>query len=361
MIQSSPTALERGAAVALPPRAPASRPLPHRPELPRLVKALVRTKPAAALAMIEYARLTSQPEGDNDNLNLDMSEVSGFGLDYRHRQRDDGDAMVSDACRARVVTERRKACPNAPARAIIFRHDPFTDSKNPFDVKVQGARIHVGSMVFDTAMPDANRPGDGLLVEFGRDKRGRPIVPQIEVDGARGAAAPQRSKDAVLRYLSIPADDAERDGWRKTAGNDNAPNTVPYPRRAALAELGIDGSVDFAEARRRAGLPDAEKLPTGVGHPGGFMGGEMHPKGSSRTAESQNAPDRQNPREGIGGHVSAVIEEGLAGGTFQDIGRLIGARKSYAGRSGKRAWYSAADALLEARSDSTRSQYTAAA
>lgn len=349
MLTTSPTAGQRGLAVAPLIGEQPFKPRPHRPELPRLVKALGRTRPAAALALLEYARLTSQPEGANDNIDLVQSD--GFGLDYRHRRRDDDDAMVSDACRARVVTEKRWADPATPAREVIFRHSPFTDPANPFDAKVSGSIVRMGSMVFDTAMAEIDRPADGLLIEFGRSKGGEPIVPRIEVDGSRGAAQPQRSKEDVARYLALPVDDRDRDGWRRVACNENTrAGAASNPRRDALARLGLDGSVGFAEARRRAGLPPGERHSTGIGGAGGFLGGVVHPRPSSRSAESHGS-FFDDPRRSLSQPDVDVLDEALAGGTYEDVGRVAGVRTSYAGRAGKIVFGKVTDRLLDVMPD----------
>ncbi|KRE05980.1 hypothetical protein ASE63_06680 [Bosea sp. Root381] len=317
----------------------------YRAELPRLVKKMVGTDPAAALALIQYDRATSAPANDNIDLTVENDDNRrGRYADPDVHAAPAGIVMDTDSIlRTRPsIDELLAAAP--PGSPVIF--DKRAHRGDPVIARC-------GTVVLDLT-PGQKHPIDtGFIVEYGRTSKGRPRRPSTRMTGDRGPAEPKRSQAAVWAYLRLPASDPTAKGWRRpcaplgavTGGLHGMPRSESANRfgvaegRALLRGLGVDGDVPFEIARLQARRIAVQHRP-GIAK-GAEFGGVTQ---AAKADKSQPVPvPERDPRDELTAETVAVLEIVLSGGTLENIGRHLGAPASTAARHGKPALLAAVD------------------
>jgi hypothetical protein len=343
------------------------QPRRHRLELPRLLKWLAREHPEHALALLQYSSfLPEQTVAANDNQPDDESDVEG-GLIM--------DVDSATRTRPSEMEIMRAAPPGTPIR--YERHDVNgklvrrPDAQEPDD-KVSEAkdipplqpgetlRAICGDLVFDMTPEIDRNPEHGFLVEYGRTSKGAPRRPSFRMTGPRGKAWPERSEAAVRAYLALPAAKSASAGLQRPISDEPAiPNFyAPLPgveaARKVLRDLGVDGEVEFDDARLAARL-GAEQFPSAICAPPACFDGLVH--GRDDAPVPLPVAVEEDPREAVTEENAAILEEALAGGTFADIGRILGACPTFAGRAGKAALLAA---MAELRGDNDNAEIVSA-
>lgn len=311
----------------------------YRAELPRLVKKMVGTDPAGALALIQYDRATSTPANDNVDLSIENDDNRrGPYADPEVHAKPAGIVMDTDSIlRTRPsVDELLAAAP--PGSPVTF------DKRNH---RLDPVIARCGTLVFDLT-PGQEHPIDtGFIVEYGRTSKGQPRRPSSRMIGDRGPVEPKRSQAAVWAYLGLPASNPTAKGGTRpcvplgasTVGLHGLPRSRSANRfgtaegRGLLQELGVDGSVPFEIARLQA-RRIAVKGKSAIARGAEFGGVTQAPNADK--AQPVLMPER-DPREELKTETVAVLEIVLSGGTLEDIGRHMGAPASTAARHGKPA------------------------
>lgn len=320
-------------------------PTRYRAELPRLVKRMVGTDPAGALALIQYDRATSTPTNDNVDLSIENDDNRrGRYADPDVHAKPAGIVMDTDSIlRTRPsVDELLAAAP--PGSPVTF--DKRAHRDDPVIARC-------GTVVLDLTTGRSRPIDTGFIVEYGRTSKDKPRRPSCRMTGDRGPAEPKRSQAAVWAYLRLPASDPTAKGWSRpcmplgavTGGLHGLPRSKFADRfgvaegRALLQRLGVDGSVPFDIARLAARRFAVQH------RPGIAKGAEFGGVTQAHIAEkSQPVPmPERDPREELGAQTVAVLEIVLSGGTLEDIGRHLGAPASTAARHGKPALLAAVD------------------
>lgn len=319
----------------------------YRAELPRLVKRMVGTDPAGALALIQYDRATSAPANDNLDLTIENDDNRrGRFADPDVHAKPAGIVMDTDSIlRTRPsIDELMAAAP--PGSPVTFDKRP--DRRDPVIARC-------GTVVLDLT-PGQEHPIDtGFIVEYGRTSKDKPRRPSCRMTGDRGPAEPKRSQAAVWAYLRLPASTPTAGGWMRpcvplgavTGGLHGLSRSGPkhdnrfgvVEGRALLRSLGVDGSVPFEIARFQARRIAVK------GRPAIARGAEFGGVTQAHSADkSQPVPmPERDPREELGAQTVAVLEIVLSGGTLEDIGKHLGAPASTAARHGKPALLAAVD------------------
>lgn len=311
----------------------------YRAELPRLVKKLVGTDPAGALALIQYDRATSAPANDNLDLSIENDDSRrGPYADPDVHAKPASIVMDTDSIlRTRPsVAELLAAAP--PGTPVTF--DKRDDERDPVIARC-------GTVVLDLSAGREHPIDTGFIVEYGRTAKGQPRRPSTRMTGDRGPAEPKRSQTAVWAYLGLPASDPTAKGWSRpcmplgapSAGLHGLPRSKSANRfgvaegRALLRSLGVEGSVPFEIARLQARRIAVKGKPAIAR--GAEFGGVTQ---AHRADQAQPLPTpERDPREELKTETVAVLEIVLSGGTLEDIGRHMGAPASTAARHGKPA------------------------
>jgi hypothetical protein len=337
----------------------------HRLELPRLLKWLAREYPEHALALLRYgAYRPEQTVAANDNLAEDEVEA-GLVMD----------TDSTDRIRPSIA-EIARAAPMLKAEPVEYARRGKAGNVIASD-KIEGApadgetvRATCGTLIFDLTPGRSRNPDHGFLVEYARTDDGKPRQPSYRSTGPKGEAWPERGAAAVRAYLALSPAEPRKTGWRRPySGADAiAPMYAPLPRsaesnrygaaegRALLQTLGVDGDVEFEDARLAA-RRTAEQLVSAIVSPPDQFDGVVH--GQDDAPMPLPAPIDDDPRESVSHENAAILEEALAGGTFAEIGRILGASPTYAARAGKAALLSALQ-QLRGDNDNIKKEFAAA-
>jgi hypothetical protein len=246
-----------------------------------------------------------------------------------------------------TVAEIMRAAPSGRREPVkVTRHGVNGEPIEAADYDLEEGETLIatcGALVFDVTPGRTRNPDHGFLVEYGRTSKGRPRRPSYRKTGPKGAAWPERTAAAISRYVGLPSSTPRPGGWRRPLSDAPAipPMYCPLPRskadkrfgveegRGLLVQLGVDGAVDFEDARIAASRT-AERYPDAICSD--EFDGVVHGRDDAPSHGDVYVPD--DPREALSARAIAVLEIVLAGGTLADIGRYDGAPESTAGRRG---------------------------
>ncbi|MCV0396949.1 MAG: hypothetical protein K5872_08925 [Rhizobiaceae bacterium] len=275
-----------------------------------------------------------------------------------------------------VAAALPKSATNWDADAVDNKHqirptvgELMLAASDAFRIYVRDGVRHVGEgLVREPREDDANHQADewvrlgalkfnrGLLVEWGRTRKGKKLRPVDRIISDAGGKSSPRSPNLYLRTSPTTPSPMHVEPLRRPMCRRPVLPSMFQPQdgvdknRALLRSLGVDGGVPFDR------LPcEAEKCPTTVAKGAGFLGGISRPGGNASTA----APQLWEGPEARKGEVHVVVDEVAARGTLKSIGERLGFTGGYADRAGKAALVHAAKVLVAANDNTSRKKSAA--
>lgn len=194
----------------------------------------------------------------------------------------------------------------------------------------------------------------GQLVEYGRTKKGRKLVPRDRIAARNEKPAPKRDARGYIALHGAVASPLAAEPYQRPMSDAPAIGTMYDPQKgveAARDELqrhGVDGSVSFGRLPRIA-----IRGKTVIAKGAEFLGGVVGSSGtSSKGAIMWDAPERPK------GEVLRVVEEIASGATLRAIGESMGITAARPDRAAKDIVIDAAR-ILAAANDNSRKKNAA--
>lgn len=166
---------------------------------------------------------------------------------------------------------------------------------------------------------------DGVLVEYGRTKRGRKLQPRDRIVSRDEDFTEKRNPASYIALRGAVASPLHAGPYQRPMSGDPAlaPMYAPLDgvesNRAELKRLGVDGGVQFDSL---PGNPTKGRAAIAAGAE--FLGGVVGMSGTSSNGAIAHA-QAEKPR----GEVMRIVDEIAAGATLKEIGErmgLVGAR-----------------------------------
>lgn len=314
---------------------PANDNLSHRYRggLPPCIAKLARTDPEGAWSVLEFGK-TFSPEmaidhgGHDDDERFDGKRFGGDADDFRvdviHETKPSILEMLADVLRPRFI-----------------RHMDGTTTRHagPSDIQFDGDTGRLGSLVFHFREGMRRAPAGGNIFSY-RDATGKTQISQVIAKRARQAR--QSSKETAPLWAPRIV---EGKPGKRTQPDRHARyldlGSTPFPT-ASPAPYVNDGRPPLKE--QRPDMPFHQDCRYGFCAPAVARGAHwMAGLVKGRPSAQMPAPMPDRPR--VPQDTANVLEMAMSRSTYDQIGRALGYRDSYADIGGKRAFLSAVEVI----------------